>query len=219
MFRLLCVVIVVGLVGCFDPVVPAGLRCDSEVQGSCPEGQICDTTQRCCRPIGGTCGSPDQAAPSQADLLPVSGCAFGGGFELSPGLWACKGIWESGKASTLCRVRLAQANEVSAAAAAQCATLPGFYVVAGQVWPADPKNGTCQPPELQSCSSVAPVTFTYRLGCGGARTAKNYRDCAVKCGALSQAILCFGPSTGYACTSNSLDDRNADPSYGVLCVG
>lgn len=207
-------------IGCFDPQIPSGLLCNQEDATSCPQGQVCDTAKRCCKPIGGSCGNAaDQSVAVVADLAPVSGCAFGGGVQLAENLWACKGVWEAGKAATLCRNRLAKASEVSQAAAADCAKLPGFYVVQDQIWPSDPKSGNCQPPEVQSCSYVAPVTITYRLGCGSYTTPKNYRSCAIKCGQLSQAILCFGPGSGYSCVSNSLDDKNTDPMFGVLCAG
>lgn len=206
-------------VACFDPQVPAGLLCDKEEATACPPGQVCDTAKHCCKPIGGSCGeSPDQSTTS-ADLAPVSGCAFGGGVQLAEGLWACKGIWSSGMAATLCRARLAKASDVTQAAVSECAKQPGFFVVQDQIWPSEPKSGSCQPPEVQSCTSVSPVTITYRLGCGGYTTPKNVRSCAIKCGQLSQAIVCFGPGSGYTCTSNSLDDKNTDPMMGVLCAG
>lgn len=205
------------LLACFDPVIPSGLTCDSEQPTSCPSGQICDVAKRCCKPIGGFCGEQPDLLVS-VDQTPFSGCAFGGGVQLGDNLWACKGIWELGKASSLCRNRLAKGSEVDRAAHDKCLTLQGFYLTTDSLWPIEPKSGTCQAPEGQSCTVQNPITFNYRLGCGGYKSFKKYRDCAVKCGLLYQAVICFGPESGYTCTVNTIDDKNTDPMMGVLCV-
>lgn len=219
MHGFVCAVLVLAS-ACFDPQVPTGLTCDKAEASACPAGQICDVDRKCCKPIGGgTCAGDVTDQGVAADLAPVTGCAFGGGVQLADGLWACKGIWELGKASSLCRTRLAKGVELTQAAVDKCVGLPGFYVTQEQVWPIEPKKGTCQAPETQSCTPVQPITITYRLGCGGYKSFKNYRDCAIKCGQLSQAAYCYGANDGYTCVNNSTDDKNTDPMMGVLCAG
>jgi Tol biopolymer transport system component len=48
--------VAVALAGCYQPVVPTGLRCSQS--GECPEGQLCDQVRNLCG------GSPIDATPS-----------------------------------------------------------------------------------------------------------------------------------------------------------
>ncbi len=64
----------VALGGCYEPVVPTGVRCSQS--GDCPEGQLCDQVRNLCGALPFD-ASPGDGAHDASDALPVDALMLG----------------------------------------------------------------------------------------------------------------------------------------------
>jgi len=228
-----CAVLVLSLFfGCsslFYGDVPEGYLCREDSADACPSGQVCDVSKGCCRRPGSSCTGPDLANPSPDLLIPPDlaepfGCA-GKGTSISPGLYGCDGPFGRGQAPLLCAPGYALADaSLAPSEFAACGKLNSFYLSKSQIYHSgmnvkNPVQCDVTFADTLQCTPPTPLTFRFRLGCGGYRF-NGYLECYKACGALYQVVSCY-PPTPIDCYNSqnlgTLEDTNSNPNIGVLC--
>lgn len=207
--------------------LPEGYRCHEDSADACPPGQVCDVPNGCCRRPGSSCGTPTASSPdlsSTPDLAEPFGCA-GRGVQIGPGLYGCEGPFSQGQAAKLCAPGYGLTDSVlSPIEFAACAKTTSFYLSASLLYHSAPM--VTSPVQCKvtykdtiTCVPPSPVTFRFRLGCGGFRF-NGYLECYKACGALYQVASCY-PPTPIDCRGSdvpgTLEDTTTNPNIGVLC--
>jgi hypothetical protein len=209
-----------------DP--PEGFLCKEDSADACPQGQLCDVARGCCRKPGSYCSGPDLAhldlSATPADLAEPFGCA-GRGVKIGPGLYGCEGPFGRSQASALCApgFTISDSN-LSAQEVSSCGTFNSFYLSKSLIYHSglnvtSPVQCNSLFLDTLTCTPPNPLTFRFRLGCGGYRF-NGYLECAKYCGALYQVVSCY-PPTPIDCynslNAGTLEDTNNNPNIGVLC--
>lgn len=219
------------LSGCFVIEPSEGYLCREDSADACPAGQVCDVAKRCCHKPGNVCNGPGPVASPDLgvaiDLATTEpfGCA-GKGVQIGPGLYGCDGPFARYQASSLC----AQGYEIAdysltAQELDSCQQIKTrFYLSKSLIYHSgmnvtNPVQCNAMFLDTLSCVTPSPVTFRFRLGCGGLRFT-GYLECAKYCGVLSQVVSCYQPTPIDCINSDipgTLNDANSNPGIGVLC--
>lgn len=214
-----------------DP--PEGYKCNQDSADACPQGQVCDVEKGCCRKPGSVCYGPGQpsapqadlsATPSPPDMAEPFGCV-GRGVRIGPGLYGCEGPFGRNQAAGLCAAGYALTDyNLSAQEFSACGKFNSFYLSKSLIYHSgmnvtNPVQCNSLFFDTLSCIAPNPLTFRFRLGCGGYRF-NGYLECAKYCGALYQVVSCY-PPTPIDCynsqNAGTLEDTNNNPNIGVLC--
>lgn len=212
-----------------DGGVPEGFLCREDSANACPEGQICDVAKGCCRRPGSSCVGVSDLQPPASDLQYVDlsepfGCV-GRGRRISTGLYGCDGPFNR-NAAALCAPGYALADSnLSRTELDDCnAQKDGFYLSKSLIYHSglnvmNPVQCNILFADTIACTAPNPLTFRFRLGCGGFRF-NGYLECYKKCGGLYQVASCY-PPTPIDCFNSqipgTLEDVTTNSSIGVLC--
>jgi hypothetical protein len=215
--------------GCFDTSIVSKLqlRCSEERPG-CQPGFICyipssskDREGMCIDRLTTTDPSADfsdgvlitDLSQPSIDLttpldfsVPPSTCSAGGGIHVGNGVYACKGVWTPGNASTLCLNKVC--SSITSLQRNNCDGIGGFYVISagGSV---DTSKSMY---ECLTYSSGGRTPIFYGCGQGGSTA-------GIVCNGAQSYLPCVTGSS-FTCTvdiSTISSTSSTRPNTGVLC--
>ncbi len=218
------------LAACYQPDYSAPhYRCGPD--GTCPEGYFCQADLCQVDRPAGDMPVPDMQKQAQdlvaslpppdmsANPPPAPGCTKGGSEIIKKGLYACLGAFTNNHDSqgALCQhgFHVCEGSSMddmllTEKAAADCAKIPGFYILRHKVVLDQDGMGNF----VLDCAAKFGVPAL--LGCGAQDGALLVMP---PCNGLSQTLSCVAQIKGWTCGQNGIDDviHSVASPGGILC--